>query len=301
MKIIPVVPRGYCQGVVRAIRIARETAEQYKGMPVCMLGMIVHNKYVVRECEALGIRFVEDSHKTRLELLDMIDEGVVIFTAHGVSDAVREKAERKGLITIDATCPDVLKTHDLIKEHCRKGDVIYIGKKGHPEADGALGLSDRVWLVTNESDVAALPDSLEHIMITNQTTLGILDTEKILAACLKRWPDALPAPEICAATRIRQTAVMDLKDTDVLIVVGDPHSNNTNQLKQIGLSSGIKHVYMAETCMDLKEEMIKDADTVAVTAGSSTPTILTSQVISFLQSYAETGEFTPPQIPDHVF
>ncbi|MBQ1531406.1 MAG: 4-hydroxy-3-methylbut-2-enyl diphosphate reductase, partial [Solobacterium sp.] len=88
MKIVPVVPRGYCQGVVRAIRIARETAEKYQGMPICMLGMIVHNKYVVRECEALGIRFVEDPRKTRLELLDQIDEGVVIFTAHGVSDAV---------------------------------------------------------------------------------------------------------------------------------------------------------------------------------------------------------------------
>lgn len=300
MKVIPVTPRGYCQGVVRAIRIARETAEQYRGQQVCMLGMIVHNRFVVEECKKLGIRCLEDKSETRLELLDDVDSGIVIFTAHGVSDAVRKKAAEKGLTAIDATCPDVLKTHELIRKHAENGDVIYIGKKGHPEAEGALGLSSRVHLVTGPQDVHSL-EGLENILITNQTTLSILDTEKTLKACLERFPDAVSAPEICNATEIRQKAVMNLKDTDVLIVVGDPNSNNTNQLKQIGLKAGIPNVYMIETCLDLKEEMIKDAGTVAVTAGSSTPTILTSQVISFLRHYAETGDFTLPDLPDHVF
>lgn len=300
MKVIPVTPRGYCQGVVRAIRIARETAEQYHDQPIYMLGMIVHNRFVVEECRKLGIRCLEDKTKTRLELLDEIDSGIVIFTAHGVSDAVRRRAEEKGLTAIDATCPDVLKTHELIRKHAECGDVIYIGKKGHPEAEGALGLSDRVHLVSGPDDIDRLGE-LENILITNQTTLSILDTQKTLDACLQRFPGAVSAPEICNATEIRQRAVMNLRDTDVLIVVGDPNSNNTNQLKQIGINAGISRVYMIETCRNLREEMIKDAGTIAVTAGSSTPTILTSQVISFLNHYAETGDFTLPDLPEHVF
>ncbi len=301
MKVISVIPRGYCQGVVRAIDISRKTAEQYKGMPVAMLGMIVHNKYVVRECAALGIRCLEDPGKTRMELLDQVDEGVVIFTAHGVSDEVRRKAAAKGLIVVDATCPDVLKTHELIRCHTGSGDVIYIGKKGHPEAEGATGLSSRVHLVTCAEDVSLLPGGLENVMITNQTTLGLLETENIVRACLQRYPDAVSAPEICNATRMRQKAVMDLEDCDVLIVVGDPHSNNTNQLKEIGLSAGIPHVYLVENCAQLKEEMFEQCAAAAVTSGSSTPTVLTGQVISFLNEYAKGAPFTPPAVPDHVF
>ena len=301
MKIIPVVPRGYCQGVVRAIRIAKETAKQYKGTPIHMLGMIVHNKYVVKECEDLGIICLEEPGRTRLELLDRIDEGVVIFTAHGVSDEVRRKAEEKGLTAVDATCPDVLKTHDLIREHCRTSDVIYIGKKGHPEAEGALGLDRRVHLVASVSDADSLPDDLSNVLITNQTTLSLLDTAEITKRCLEKYPGSKCAPEICRATQVRQEAVMGLENTDVLIVVGDPHSNNTNQLRQIGLAAGIRKVFLVENCSQLEESMFTDAETIAVTAGSSTPTILTSQVISFLQEYADGGPFSPPALPEHVF
>ena len=296
MEIISVIPRGYCQGVVRAIMTARRTAEKYPDQPVYMLGMIVHNRYVVDACRALGIRFVEDPAKTRLELLDEIDEGIVIFTAHGVSDAVREKAQAKGLTVVDATCADVLKTHTLVKEHCRRGDVIYIGKKNHPESEGTVQLSPRVHLVTVPEDVDSLPD-LNNILITNQTTLSILETEKIIQACKKRFPEAVTAEEICSATRVRQEAVMSLQNCDVLLVVGDPRSNNSNQLKTIGLKTGIKEAWLIDSVLSLTEDMVKGKERIAVTSGSSTPNALTAQVIQFLRQYAETGIW---QLPSEV-
>lgn len=294
MEIISVIPRGYCQGVVRAIRTARETIEKYTDQPVYMLGMIVHNKYVVEECRKLGIRFVEDPGRTRLQLLDEIDEGVVIFTAHGVSDEVRRKAENKGLIIVDATCPDVIRTHQLVKKHAAEGDVLYIGKKNHPESEGTAGLSPRVHLISGASDLKEL-DGLQNVLITNQTTLSIIDTQQIINACLEKYPDAVISPEICNATRIRQEAVMNLKDTDVLIVVGDSRSNNSRQLAEIGSRSGIPETHLIDCVNDLTKDMVENKNKIAVTSGSSTPNELTAQVISFLKKYAEDGSWDLPQ------
>ena len=294
MEIISVIPRGYCQGVVRAIRIARRTAEEHPGVMISMLGMIVHNRYVVEACKDLGIRFIEDPGKTRLELLDEISEGIVIFTAHGVSDAVREKAAEKGLVIVDATCPDVIRTHQLVKQHCLHGDVLYIGKKNHPEAEGTAGLSERVHLISSAEDIEAI-DGLENVMITNQTTLSILDITEIIDACLRKYPDAEICKEICSATRIRQEAVMNLQDIDCLLVVGDTRSNNSRQLAEIGRRSGIPETWLIDSVAGIREEMIKNKNRIAVTSGSSTPNELTAQVISFLKEYAETGDFTLPE------
>ncbi len=290
MEIVKVVPRGYCQGVVRAIQIARKTAETYPDQKISMLGMIVHNRHVVEACEKLGIRCLESSGLTRLELLDEIDEGIVIFTAHGVSDAVFEKARAKGLTIVDATCPDVEKTHRLIREHTSSGDVLYIGKRNHPEAEGALGISPRVHLITCIQDLEEL-GPLENVMITNQTTLSMLDTADLINACLERYPDAAANPEICTATTMRQKAVMALKDTDLLVVVGDPHSNNSNQLREIGKKAGIPAALLIETADDLSEDLIRGKHRIAVTSGSSTPTPLTDAVIATLEHYARTGTF----------
>ncbi len=290
MEIIKVVPRGYCQGVVRAIQIARKTAEAYPDQPICMLGMIVHNRFVVEECEKLGIRCLEAPGVTRLQLLDQIDSGIVIFTAHGVSDAVYQKAEQKGLTIVDATCPDVEKTHRLIRDHSLTGDVLYIGKKNHPEAEGAVGISSRVHLIHKASDLDNL-GPLEHVLITNQTTLSMLDTELLIKECLKHYPDAVVSPEICSATTMRQKAVMALENTDLLIVVGDPHSNNSNQLREIGKKAGIPACLLVETAADLREDQIQGRNRIAVTSGSSTPTALTDAVIRTIEHYAETGEF----------
>lgn len=290
MEIIKVVPRGYCQGVVRAIRMARETVENYPGVPISMLGMIVHNRFVVEECERLGIRSIEANDKTRLDLLDEINEGVVIFTAHGVCDAVAEKARRKGLIIVDATCPDVDKTHKLIREHTAHGDVLYIGKRNHPEAEGALGISERVHLIASPSDLDAL-GSLQDVLITNQTTLSMLDNEELINLCLARYPHAKVSSEICNATTMRQKAVMNLQDVDLLIVVGDPHSNNSKQLREIGRKAGISEALLIETAKELNEDLVRNKNRIAVTAGSSTPTVLTNAVITTLERYASTGEF----------
>ncbi len=296
MEIISVIPRGYCQGVVRAIQIARKTVEENPGVPVTMLGMIVHNQYVVDACRKIGIRFVENKNQTRLQLLDEIDEGIVIFTAHGISDAVKQKAMQKGLQIVDASCPDVIKTHQLVIEHTSQNkDVLYIGKKGHPESEGTVGLSSRIHLITCIEDVQKLND-LNDVLITNQTTLSLLDTQKIIEACLQKFPDAVVAKEICNATRIRQEAVMKLDHTDVLIVVGDVRSNNSNQLQQIGKAHGIPHTYLVDSIRDLREEMVKGYQRIAVTSGSSTPNELTQQVIDFLKKYAKTGIFELPEI-----
>lgn len=294
MEIISVVPRGFCAGVVRAIQTAKDTVQKYPGQPITMLGMIVHNEYVVNACRNMGIRFVEDSKKTRLELLDEIDSGVVIFTAHGVSDAVREKAEKKGLIIVDATCRDVQKTHDLVKAHCRSGDVIYIGRHHHPEAEGTVSLSPRVHLVTDSGDVEQL-GPLHNVLITCQTTLSLLDTRAVIQKCLAKYPDAEVQSEICSATRIRQEAVMKLRDTDMLIVVGDPRSNNSKQLAHTGEKAGIPVCIQISSVQELKESDIRNKNRIAVTSGSSTPNALTQQVIDVLKAYDETGRFILPE------
>ena len=282
MEIISVIPRGYCQGVVRAIETAKRTAAAHPHEKITMLGMIVHNQYVVEACQKLGIRFVEDTGKTRLQLLDEIDDGIVIFTAHGVSDAVYAKAEAKGLTVVDATCKDVERTHVLVKDHCnRGGDVIYIGRRNHPEAEGTISCKE---------DIDALPP-LHDVLITSQTTLSLLDTKELIEACQKRFPHAQVQAEICNATRIRQEAVQKLKDVDLLIVVGDPRSNNSRMLAHTGEKAGIPHAILISSIEDLKEEDIKEKNRIAVTSGSSTPNVLTSQVISFLQEYARTGIF----------
>ncbi len=293
MEIISVSPRGYCQGVVKAIMTAQKTVKENPNTRVSMLGMIVHNKHVVQACKDLGIHTLEAKGKTRLELLDEIDEGIVIFTAHGVSDAVYQKAKEKGLTIVDATCKDVSKTHDLVRNHVCSGDVLYIGKPHHPEAEGVVGLSNRVHLISKEEDLKQLP-SLENILITCQTTLSLLDTKSLIDACIKAYPNAKTAPEICNATTIRQMAVLNLKDVDVLIVVGDPHSNNSNQLKEIGKMANIHRCYLIDDVQCLQEDMLKGAKRIAVTSGSSTPTALTNQVITCLEAYASSNVLTIP-------
>ena len=298
MEIVNVIPRGYCQGVVRAIRIAQKTAEEHPNQHITMLGMLVHNQYVVDACKELGIDIVEEAGASRLELLERINDGIVLFTAHGVSDEVKEKAAAKGLLTADATCPDVLKTHEIVKQHTQTGDVIYIGKKNHPESEGTIGLSQRVHLVTSVEDVEDLADKpLENILVTNQTTLSILDIQDIRQAILEHFPEAVMMDEICPATRMRQEAVRNLTDVDLLFVVGDVHSNNTAQLASIGTANGIPSLRI-DSVLDIKEEMIANKKRIAVTSGSSTPNSITNQVVEFLREYAKTKEFNLPSSID---
>ncbi len=292
MEIIPVVPRGYCKGVVRAIEIAKKCAVDYPDQKITVLGMIVHNQHVVDALKQLNIHTVEDKKKNRIQLLDEIDEGVVIFTAHGISEQAKQKALEKGLICVDASCTDVIETQRLVKEKINEGyHVLYIGKKNHPEAEAVLAISEHVHLITSINDLNLNLNA--KLFVTNQTTMSILEIEEIIDQIAKKWPDAQIMREICNATSIRQKAVLDLKEKeiDLLIVVGDPHSNNTTKLKSLASESNIPHVIMIESVFDLKEEQIRNHQRIAVTSGASTPTVLTNQVIDTLKHYASTLEF----------
>ncbi|MFC3882947.1 4-hydroxy-3-methylbut-2-enyl diphosphate reductase [Bacillus songklensis] len=287
MEVIKIAPRGYCYGVVDAMVIARNAAlDKSLPRPIYILGMIVHNKHVTDAFVEDGIITLDGAN--RLEILEKIDSGTVIFTAHGVSPEVKKRAKEKGLVTIDATCPDVTKTHDLIREKQAEGyEVIYIGKKGHPEPEGAVGIApDIVHLVETIHDVGALDIKSEKIIVTNQTTMSQWDVADIMEKVREKYPHVEIHKEICLATQVRQEAVAEqAKEADVTIVVGDPKSNNSNRLAQVSEQIAGTKAYRISDISELRIEWIKDAKKVAVTAGASTPTPITKEVIAFLEQF----------------
>lgn len=300
MEVIKVTPRGYCKGVVHAIQLAKETAKKHPATPIYVLGMLVHNSYVMQALEELHIHPIDDKQKTRLELLDEIEEGIVIFTAHGISPAVKEKALSKGLQCVDASCGDVVKTQEIVRKQLALGyDILYIGKAQHPESEAIVSLSPHVHLIRGTQDLAQL-SHMEHIFVTNQTTMSIFDVEEIFEAIRRQYPDAIFCEEICNATRIRQQAVADLKqqNIDVLYVVGDRCSNNSNRLAQIAREQGIQKVYLIDTVQDIRDEQLQGAHRVAVTSGASTPTYLSNQVIQYLEDYSVGKEKPTVHISD---
>lgn len=288
MKIIEVRPQGYCGGVMNAIKKVIELRKQRPNEKITVLGSLVHNRYVKKALEELNIETIEAKNKTRLDLLDEVNDGIVVFTAHGISDEVSQKAEEKKLEVLDASCPFVLSTQNIVKDELEKGSVIfYIGKKGHPEAEAVVSSSERIYLVEKPEDI---PEGVkEPVFVTNQTTMSILEIESLFKEILKKYPQASIHDEICSATRIRQQAILNLKDEnpDVLIVVGDPSSNNTRKLADIGKKAGIPEVISIETAADLDLSHFKPDSTVAITSGASTPTSLRRQVQEKLASGTE--------------
>ncbi|WHY84743.1 4-hydroxy-3-methylbut-2-enyl diphosphate reductase [Neobacillus novalis] len=294
MQIIKISPRGYCYGVVDAMVIARNAAlDKSLPRPIYILGMIVHNKHVTDAFEEEGIITLDG--KNRKDILDKVDSGTVIFTAHGISPEVRELAKTKGLVTIDATCPDVTRTHDLIEEKTKQGfQVIYIGKKGHPEPEGAVGVApDMVHLVETPNDVEALTVESEKLIVTNQTTMSQWDVSDTMKKVQEKYPHVEVYNEICHATQIRQEAVAEqATEADVTIVVGDPMSNNSNRLAQVSEEIAGTKAYRIADITELKIDWIKDAKNVAVTSGASTPTPITKEVITFLEQFDPNNEAT---------
>lgn len=282
MEIKRVVPSGYCKGVVNAINIVKKTKGQYPNENIYILGMIVHNSYVSKQMEDLGVITLEDPNLSKEELLDTIDKGVVIFTAHGISDKIKQKALDKGLICVDASCVDVLKNKDLIKSYLDKGyDVVYFGKKKHPEAEAILSLSNNIHLVSNISDIDNLNISNDNLFITNQTTMSYLEVEDMLKLIKDKYPTCIIQKEICNATSSRQLAITNIKDGDVLYVVGDVKSNNTNKLKEIG-SKYFKKVFLISNYKEINKKDLVNENKIYVTAGASTPPILIDEVIDYL-------------------
>ena len=286
--IIEVQPQGYCGGVLKAIQVAKECRKENPHEKITILGNLVHNQYVKKALKMYQIQTVEDKNKTRLELLDLISEGIVIFTAHGVSPAVKEKAKKKGLKIYDASCPFVLTTQKIVREKLEEGyAVFYIGKNHHPEAESIYSTSSQVYLIEKEQDIPQIAQ--QKIFVTNQTTMSIYDIQNIFDAIQRQYPTAIIHDEICNATRVRQQAILDLKEkkVDALLVVGDPSSNNTKQLALIGQRANIPHVFRVETVENIHLEDFSHCQTIAITSGASTPPYLTKQIIQYLKEQKE--------------
>ena len=289
MNVIKISPRGYCYGVVDALKMVQEAAaNKMLPQPIYILGMIVHNEHITNAITELGVLTIDDKHKTREELLQQIESGTVIFTAHGISPRVKQLALDKGLHVIDASCKDVIKTHNLISDYVTEGyDILYIGKKGHPEPEGALGIHpEKIHLISTVHDLDQLTLQTDKLMITNQTTMSLWDVYELSEQIKVKYPHATFLKEICNATQVRQVAVSEqAKDAELTIVVGDPKSNNTNRLAQISEELAKTKAYRIASLADLDLNWLQNIKTVAVTSGASTPTILTREVIQFLEQY----------------
>ena len=290
MEVVKISPRGYCYGVVDALQMVRQTAKDPTvPRPIYIVGQIVHNRHAIEELTGLDVVTLDGPD--RASILEQVKEGTVIFTAHGVSPLVKWRARERGLYCVDATCPDVTVTHDLVRDLVANGYyLLYIGKKGHPEPEGVLGeVPGHISLVEDEADVDVLtltPEQEAKLAISTQTTLSQWDTRRVIEYIKTRYPRAEVHIDICAATQTRQEAVVaQAKGADLTIVVGDPRSNNTNRLAQVSEELAGVPAIRIEDLSQLKPEWLKGKKRVAVTAGASTPSHLTREVIRYLEQY----------------
>ena len=287
MEVIRISPRGYCHGVVEAIRMAKRAGAERAGEPITMIGLLVHNEHVTRELEEHGVHLVDAPD--RLEGLQRVaDGGTVIFTAHGVSPAVVDEAKRRGFHTVDATCSDVTRTHDLVRRLVGDGnEVIYIGKRGHPEPEGVLGVAPahtRLIERIEEVDELDYPAGTK-LAVTCQTTLSVWDTKAIIDRLAERFPDIDIHNEICLATQERQeAAVAAARDVDCVVVVGSRRSSNSRRLVQVVEERAGRPAHLVDNASELDPAWFAGMHRVGVTAGASTPTQLTRTVIAALEA-----------------
>ena len=280
MKILLANPRGFCAGVDRAISIVQNALTKF-GAPIYVRHEIVHNRYVVDGLRAAGAIFVE-------ELAEVPDEQIVIFSAHGVSKAVREEARQRGLRVFDATCPLVTKVHMEVHRASRKAqEVIMIGHAGHPEVEGTLGQYDNqgagMYLVEDAADVQHLQvKDASQLHFVTQTTLSVDETKEVIAALQGQFP-AIQGPrkdDICYATQNRQDAVRELApQVQLFIVVGSRNSSNSNRLRELAERLGAR-AYLVDDAAQIAAEWFAGVDAVGVTAGASAPEVLVQQVVA---------------------
>lgn len=289
MKILLANPRGFCAGVDRAIEIVKRASEIFDET-IYVRHEVVHNRFVVENLRQRGVKFVD-------ELDEVPANSIAIFSAHGVSQAVREEAKQRGLKVFDATCPLVTKVHMEVTRYSRLGhECILIGHVGHPEVEGTLGQYNNelggIYLVENVHDVTKLQvKNPEQLAYVTQTTLSVDDTAKVIDALRERFPKIIgpKKDDICYATQNRQDAVKEMaKQCDVVIVVGSINSSNSNRLKELAERLGCQ-AYLVDGAECLQQEWVVDKATVGVTAGASAPEILVEQVIERLTSWG--GEF----------
>ncbi|WP_215768014.1 4-hydroxy-3-methylbut-2-enyl diphosphate reductase [Haemophilus sp. SZY H8] len=285
MKIILANPRGFCAGVDRAISIV-ELALEIHGAPIYVRHEVVHNRFVVNGLRDRGAIFVE-------ELSEVPDGAIVIFSAHGVSQAVRQEAKDRNLKVFDATCPLVTKVHMQVARASRKGTkAILIGHKGHPEVEGTMGQYSNedggIFLIEKVEDIARLPmQENDDLTFMTQTTLSLDDTAETIAALKEKYP-AIQGPhknDICYATTNRQEAVRELaKLSDLVLVVGSKNSSNSNRLAELASRMGIKSQLLDDPS-DIQADWFNDVKTIGITAGASAPEELVQSIISRLKEF----------------
>ncbi len=284
-------PRGFCAGVDRAIAIVNRAIELF-GAPIYVRHEVVHNRFVVEELRNKGALFVD-------ELDEVPDGATVIFSAHGVSRAVADRATERDLQVFDATCPLVTKVHLEVARHAQQGEeVVLIGHAGHPEVEGTLGRYDTrfggaIYLIEKPEDVINLdvkhPDTLAYV---TQTTLSMDDTQVVVNALRERFPN-LESPrkdDICYATQNRQDAVKQLaRECEVIFVVGSPNSSNSNRLREVAEREGC-NAYLIDKAAEIDPSMVEGAGCVGVTAGASAPEVLVKEVLARLTEWGHPSE-----------
>ena len=285
MNVLLANPRGFCAGVDRAIEIVQR-ALQLHGAPVYVRHEVVHNRYVVDDLRRQGAVFVE-------ELSEVPAGGTLVFSAHGVSLAVRREAAARGLKVFDATCPLVTKVHvEVAKMRVQGREIVMIGHRGHPEVEGTMGqVAGGIYLVESAQDVAALAvRDPEHLAFVTQTTLSVDDAAAVIAALRQRFPAIVGSKkdDICYATQNRQDAVKALaRECDVLIVVGSPNSSNSNRLLEVARNLGVA-AYMLDDADALESAWIRGKSRIGVTAGASAPEVLVDGVVDRLRQLGAT-------------
>lgn len=281
MKVEILKPNGYCAGVNNAILMAVRARKENPDKGVYVLGMLVHNNFVVKHLEEQNILSVKDIN-------DIPDGDVVIFSAHGHKEALDEIAKEKNLIVYDSVCPKVLNNIKLIKENLAEGhQIIYIGQEGHPEAEACLSLSNEV-ILYNKNILKNYQLFFDKSpLVINQTTLNILDIKDIHAAILESFPEARLADEICGSTRLRQTAIQNIdEDVDLIVVVGDINSSNTKRLLEISKQChpDITSVMISESSeLDLK--LLENKNHIVISSGASTPEEIINAVYNKIVNY----------------
>ncbi|MAS24608.1 MAG: 4-hydroxy-3-methylbut-2-enyl diphosphate reductase [Oceanospirillaceae bacterium] len=294
-------PRGFCAGVDRAIDIVNRALDLFEP-PIYVRHEVVHNKFVVNGLRERGAIFVD-------ELDEVPDNCIVIFSAHGVSQAVRKNAKDRGLQVFDATCPLVTKVHMEVTRFSQSGsECVLIGHKGHPEVEGTMGQyseanGGRIYLVEDEEDAAALevadPNTLSYV---TQTTLSMDDTSRVIDALRKKFPN-IEGPrkdDICYATQNRQDAVKTLaSDCDLLLVVGSPNSSNSNRLRELGERMGAK-AYLIDSAAEIQQEWLEGVKAVGITAGASAPEVLVKEVVDTLVAMGGEAPQELDGIPENV-
>ncbi|MBU3565159.1 4-hydroxy-3-methylbut-2-enyl diphosphate reductase [Polynucleobacter sp. MWH-HuK1] len=281
-EILMAQPRGFCAGVDRAINIVNEALNRF-GAPIYVRHEIVHNAYVVNELRDKGAVFVEELH-------EVPKGGIVVFSAHGVSQEVRKDAEARGLQVYDATCPLVTKVHLEVVKMCKDGyTVLMIGHAGHPEVEGTMGqVKEGVFLIEKLGDVSALPFSAEEkIAFVTQTTLSVDETKEIVEALTQKFPNIVQPrkQDICYATQNRQDAVKFMApQVEVVIVVGSATSSNSNRLRELAEKLGVPS-YMVDSPEQLKPEWFVGKKRVGLTAGASAPESLAQSIVSRIQEF----------------